>query len=107
MGIRPDGRMFFTRSSLLWPVAAQGDRYMLKIAGPSGDGAHAAAGMVAAATHMGRQAEITAGRAALGKKQLLQCVFLHALQAAARAEDEGAKAHFHACAGTAPALAQA
>lgn len=38
----PDGGIFFTHSSLLWPVTAGGEKLMLKIARPDDDEAHAA-----------------------------------------------------------------
>lgn len=39
---QPDGEIFFTHSSLLWPVTASGEKLMLKIARPDDDEAHAA-----------------------------------------------------------------
>ena len=38
----PDGKVFYTHSSLLWPVTASGEKLMLKIANPDDDEAHAA-----------------------------------------------------------------
>jgi len=39
---QPDGDIFFTHSSLLWPVTAAGEKLILKIANPDDDEAHAA-----------------------------------------------------------------
>ncbi len=39
---QPDGEMFFTHASLIWPVTANNEKLMLKVANPDDDEAHGA-----------------------------------------------------------------
>jgi len=115
-GCTPDGDVFFTHSSLLWPVTRDGDALMLKVPDPGDDEAHGAAvlryfdghgavRLVDSDGHVQLLERVGTDAGALDRDLLLRFTYLHLMQCAAWSLNPPDQKYWRACARAAASLA--